>query len=182
MCTPSTDPTLSFLTGLLNRQTQHKSSVGSKLLKLHRHCIAARLFSGRGREFEVNAGEEEKADARLERRRETKAGKHLAFLHYASDSVMQFSYIPQGITQRDVAGWEQARSTLSVWNPQQLLWAVGHSCQGMWAAVGHRAPLAGGHQGIVPGVPSNSQAQEQSFSAPLGSRASVTSAALLWVR
>lgn len=64
--------------------------------RAQRHCIAAGFFSGQGREFEVNAGEEENADARIERRRETKAGKYLAFLYYALDSVMQFTCNPEG--------------------------------------------------------------------------------------
>lgn len=76
---------LRFLTGPLNKQTQHKSSVGSKLLKLESperslHCWGGGGFyaviAGQGREFKVNAREVGvgKADARLKKRRETKAG------------------------------------------------------------------------------------------------------------
>lgn len=141
-------------------------AVNTSSWRAQRHCIAAGFFSGQGREFKVNTEEEEKADARLERRRETKAGKYLfemrniSFLYYALNAVMQLTnsigHKPEG------RGWVGTEHPQCVGSPA-LLWAA--SCQGTWAAGGHRAALAGGHQAT--GVPSNSQAQNQSFSAPL---------------
>lgn len=138
-------------------------AVNSSSWRAQSHCIAAGFFSGQGRESEVNAGEEEKADARLERRRETKAGKYRAFLYYALDAVMQLTCIALGTTQRDVAGWEQAQSTLSVRDPQHCFGQQGslqpgnvgsggaQSCPG-WRTPGHSArgpfkQLRSGHAG-----------------------------------
>ena len=78
---------LSFLTEPLNKHSVNPVwAVNFSSWRAQRnHCIAGGGFyaviAGQGREFEVNARGErkKKADARPERRRDTKAGKFLPF-------------------------------------------------------------------------------------------------------